>query len=173
MSILDPLTCVFAKVVASEYLTRNLVKNQNVVPTKNAMVSSLKEIYQELQFFFENDYFKINYTTFRNKYLSIVDQIRSIGKRSPDVKEHILKTFSKSEWSLLSEELKSRHSLENCDGCLKKMIYKSVLAQFHIKSLCLRKKAVKAGLFKEKNVHDITQKTHGTSFTTEVKKVFK
>ena len=184
MSILDPLTCVFAKVVAFEYLTRNLVKNQNVVPTKNAMVSSLKEIYQELQFFFGNDYFKINYTTFRDKYLSIVDQIRSVGKRSPDVKEHILKTFSKSEWSLLSEELKSRHSLENCDGCLKKMIYKTVLAQFHIKSLCLRKKAVKAGLFKEKNVHDITPKTlnnlnkqckrdHGTSFTTEVKKVFK
>ena len=45
------------------------------------------------------------------------------------------------------------------------------------------KKAEKAGLFKEKNLHDITQKTlnnlnkqfkrdHGTSITTEVKKVF-
>ena len=119
MSILDPMTCAFAKVVAFEYLARNLIKNQNVVPTKNAMVSSLKEIYEELQFFFGNDYFKINYTTFRNKYPSIVDQIRSIGKRSPDIKEHVLKTFSKSEWSLLSEELKSRHSPENCDGCLR------------------------------------------------------
>ena len=113
MSILDPMTCAFAKVVAFEYLARNLIKNQNVVPTKNAMVSSLKEIYEELQFFFGNDYFKINYTTFRNKYPSIVDQIRSIGKRRPDVKEHVLKTFSKSEWTLLSEELKSRHSPEN------------------------------------------------------------
>ena len=46
------------------------------------------------------------------------------------------------------------------------------------------KKAEKAGLFKEKNLCDITQKTlnnlnkqfkrdHGTSFTTEVKKAFK
>ena len=66
---------------------------------------------------------------------------------------------------------------------MKKGIYKSVLAQFPIKSLWLRKKAEKTGLFKEKNLH-ITQKTlnklnkqfkrdHVTSFTTEVKKVFK
>ena len=77
MSILDPLTCGFAKVVTFEYLTRNLVKNQNVVPTKNAKGNNLKETYEELQFFFGNDYFKINYTTFRNKYPSIVDQTES------------------------------------------------------------------------------------------------
>ena len=93
-----------------------------------------------------------NYTTFRNKYPSIADQFCSIGKRSSNVKENALKTFSKSEWSLLSEELKSRHSLENCDGCLKKKIYKSVLAQFSIKSLCLRKKAAMADLFEEKKI---------------------
>ena len=78
----------------------------------------------------------------------------------------------------------SRHSLENCDGCLKKGVYRSVLAQFPIKGLWLQKKAEKAGLFKEKKLYDITQKTlnklnkqlkqdHGTSFTTEVRKVFK
>ena len=184
MSILDPLTCGFAKVVTFEHLTRNAIKNQNVAPTKNAKGSNLKETYEKLQLFFGIDYFKINYTTFRNKYPSIIDQIRSIGKRNPDVKKHVLNTFSKSEWSLLSGELKSRHSLENCDGCLKKGIYRSVLAQFPIKSLWLRKKAEKAGLFKEKNLRDITQKTlsklnkqlkqdHGTSFTTDVRKVFK
>ena len=52
----------------------------------------------------------------------------SLIKRSPDVREHILKTFSKNEWTLLSEELKLKHSLENCNGCLKKKIYKLVLA---------------------------------------------
>ena len=159
MSILDPLTCGFAKVVTFEYLTRNVIKNQNVAPTKNAKGSNLKETYEELQLFFGIDYFKINHTTFRNKYPSIIDQIRSIDKQNPDVKEHVLNTFSKSEWSLLSGELKSRHSLENCDGCLKKGIYRSMLAQFPIKSLWLRKKAEKAGLFKEKNLRDITQKT--------------
>ena len=34
--VLDPFTCGFAKVVTFEYLTRNLVKNQNVVQNKNA-----------------------------------------------------------------------------------------------------------------------------------------
>ena len=159
MSILDPLTCGFAKVVTFEYLTRNVIKNQNVAPTKNAKGSNLKETYEELQLFFGIDYFKINYTIFRNKYPSIIDQIRSIDKRNPDVKEHVLNTFSKSEWSLLSGELKSRHSLENCDGCLEKEIYRSALAQFPIRSLWLQKKAEKAGLFKEKNLRDIIQKT--------------
>ena len=63
---------------------------------------------------------------------------------------------------------------------MKKGIYKSVLAQFPIKSLWLRKKAEKTGLFKEKNLH-ITQKTLNKlnkqfkrdHVTTEVKKVFK
>ena len=154
MSILDPFTCGFARVVTFEYLTRNVIKNLNVAPTKNAKGSNLKETYEELQLFFRIDFFKIDYTTFRKKYPSIVDQIRSIGKRNPDVKEHVLKTFSKSDW-----RLKSRHILENCDGCLKKGISKLVLAQFPIKKLCLRKKAEKAGSFKEKNLHGIAQKT--------------
>ena len=98
--------------------------------------------------FFGIDYFKISYTTFRNKYPSIVDQIRGIGKQNPDIKEYVLKTFSKTEWSLLSGEIKSRHSLVNCDGCLKKGIYKSVLAQFPIKKLCLGKKS-REGRFTE------------------------
>ena len=136
-----------------------MIKNQNVAPTKNAKGSNLKETYEELQLFFGIVYFKINYTTFRNEYPSIVDQIRSIGKRNPDVKKHVLNTFSKSEWSFSSGKRKSRHSLENCDGCLKKEIYRSTLAQFPIKSLWLQKKAEKAGLFKEKNLRDITQKT--------------
>ena len=87
MSVLDPLTCDFAKVVTFEYLTRNVIKNQNVVPTKSVKGSNLKETYEELQLFFAIDYFKINYTTFRNKHPSIVDQIRS--KQNPDVKKHV------------------------------------------------------------------------------------
>ena len=89
-----------------------------MAPTKNAKGSNLKETYEELQLFFGIDYFKINYTTFRNKYPSIVDQIRSIDKRNPDVKEHVLKTLSKSEWSLLSGEIKSRQKVDK-----KKNIY--------------------------------------------------
>ena len=159
MSILHPLTCGFAKVVTFEHLTRNAIKNQNVAPTKNAKGSNLKETYEKLQLFFGIDYFKINYTTFRNKYPSIIDQIRSIGKQNPDVKEHILNTISKSEWSLLSGQLKSRQSLENCDGCLKKGIYRSVLAQFPINSLWLQKKQ-RRQVYLKKKIFVILPKKH-------------
>ena len=60
MSIFDPLTCDFTKVVTFEYLTRNAIKHQNVVPTKNAKGNNLKETYEKLQLFFGIDYFKIN-----------------------------------------------------------------------------------------------------------------
>ena len=94
MSILDPLTCSFPKVVPFEYLTRNVIKNLNVAPTETAKGSNLKETYEELQLFFGIVYFKINYTTFGNKYPFILDQICSISKGNRDVKEHVLKTFS-------------------------------------------------------------------------------
>ena len=176
MSMLDPLMCGFAKVATFEYFTRNAIKN--------AKGANLNKTCKKLQLLFRIDYFKINYTTFRNKYPSIIYQIRSIGKQNLDVKEHVLNTFSESEWSLLSGELNSRQSLENCDSCLKKGVYRSVLAQFPIKSLWLQKKVEKAGLFKEKKLCNITQQPlnklnkqlkqdHGTSFTTDVRKVFK
>ena len=64
MSILDPLTCGFAKVVTFEYFTRNAIKN--------AKGGNLNKTYKKLQLLFGIDYFKINYTTFRNKYPSII-----------------------------------------------------------------------------------------------------
>ena len=48
MSIFDPLTCGFTKVVTFEYLTGNAIKHQNAVPTKNAKGSNLKETYEKL-----------------------------------------------------------------------------------------------------------------------------
>ena len=85
MSVLDPLKCDFAKVVTFEYLTRNVIKNPKCGPKG----SNLKVTYEELQLFFGIDCFKINYTTFRNKHPSIVDQIRSISKQNPNVKKHV------------------------------------------------------------------------------------
>ena len=78
--------------------------------------------------------------------------------------------------------MKSKHKFENCDGCLKNKIFKNELAKFPIKMPFFRKKAEEAGLFKEKVLRDITQKTlnnldqqfkndYGTSFTTQIKKV--
>ena len=61
------------------------------------------------------------------------------------------------ELVIVRTKIFSRHSLENCNGCLKKRINISVPEQFPIKRLHLRKKADRAVLFKEKHLHDITQ----------------
>lgn len=102
MPILDTLVCGFAKAFSFEYLTRNPFKNQNVAATKKTKSSNLKKTYKGLQWLFKTNYFKIDRTTLCNKYPSICDQIHSIGKQTPNVKELVLKTFPKREWSLSS-----------------------------------------------------------------------
>ena len=89
------MTRTFAKMVTIESINRYLVKNQNVAPSKIAKSSNLRETYNEQQLLFRSDCFKINITAFHSKYSSIVDQIGIIGKRIPDVREHVLQTFSK------------------------------------------------------------------------------
>ena len=82
---------------------------------------------------------------------------------------------------MLSENAKSHHQIQTCDGCLKSPL-EIELEKFPIKSANLKNKAQKAGLFKEKILHDVTNKTlddlnnlfknkYNTKFTTQVKKI--
>ena len=93
----------------------------------------------------------------------------------------MLEAFSEKKWNLLSDNAKSQHQIQNCDGCLKSSL-KIELGKFPIKSEGLRNKAQKSGLFKEKILHDVTRKTLGDlnkqfknkyniKFTTQVKKI--
>lgn len=81
--------------VTIESFNRNLVKNQNVAPSKIAKSSNLRETYKEQQLLSRSDYLILTLQHFIVKYPSIVDQIGIIGKRIPDVREHVLQTFSK------------------------------------------------------------------------------
>ena len=181
MSIIDPLTCGFAKVITYTYLTTNHTKNKNPVREKNVKGKIIQEKYESLQRVFGTHYFDINYTTFRNKYPKIINHIHEIGKKNPEIKRHLLEVFSEKKWNLLSDNAKSQHQIQNCDGCLKSSL-KIELGKFPIKSVNLKKKAQKAGLFKEKILHDVTNKTlddlnkqfknkYNTKFTTQVKKI--
>ena len=82
---------------------------------------------------------------------------------------------------MLSDNAKSQHQIQNCDGSLKCSL-KIELGKFPIKSANLKNKAQKAGLFKEKILHNITKKTlddlnqqfknkYNTKFTMQVKKI--
>ena len=53
--------------VTIESFNRNLVKNQNVAPSKIAKSSNLRETYKEQQLLSRSDYFNINITAFHSK----------------------------------------------------------------------------------------------------------
>ena len=181
MSMIDLLTCGLAKVITYTYLTTNHTKNINPVREKNVKGKTIQKEYESLQRVFGTHYFNINYTTFRNKYPKIINHIHEIGKKNPEIKRHLLEVFSEKKWNLLSDNAKSQHQIQNCDGCLKSSL-KIELGKFPIKSVNLKKKAQKAGLFKEKILHDVTNKTlddlnkqfknkYNTKFATQVKKI--
>ena len=52
-------------------------------------------------------YFNINYKTFPKKYPSIMNDIHDIGKKSLEIKGHLLEVFSEKKWNLLSDDAKS------------------------------------------------------------------
>ena len=79
MSITDPLTCGFAKVITYTYRTTNHTKDKNPAPEKNVKAKIMQEKYESLQRVFGIHYFNINYTTFRNKYPKIINNIHEIG----------------------------------------------------------------------------------------------
>ena len=84
MSILDPFTCGFVKVItfAFEVLTAKHALQQrsgkNVRQFKHRI---LYNQYNTLQSIFGDAIFNVPFNTFRNKYHQVVEQIRGIAKK--------------------------------------------------------------------------------------------
>ena len=126
MSIVDSLSCGFAKVAVSNILSSKL--NRNVVDGekhKEYKTRLLKTKYNKYTTYF------CNVTSFN--FPRITDNIKSFEKRYRDLKKEILETCSKTAWSDLSFEDKCPYSLIRCDGCMKKLNYRKVLAKFPIR----------------------------------------
>ena len=103
------------------------------------------------------------------------------GEKNPEIKRHSLEVFSEKKWNLLSDNAKWQYQIQKSNGYLKSSL-KTELGKFPIKCANLKNKAQKVGLFKEKILHDVTNKTlddlnkqfkkkYNTKFTTQVKKV--
>ena len=120
MSIVDPLSCGFAKVTVYHILSSKL--NLDVVDGKKLneyKVRLSKTKYNEYTTYFCNiSSFNIEYRQFTSNFPKITDNIKSLEKRYRDVKKEILQTFSKTIGSDLSFGDKCAYSLTNCDGCM-------------------------------------------------------
>ena len=81
MSILDPLTCGFVKIVSYNVFTKKL----SVLPTGKTKVD--KNVFNG---YFPNS--SITYESFKS-FKNIVPNIQLLGKRYPSKKHHLLATF--------------------------------------------------------------------------------
>ena len=78
---------------------------------------------------------------FTNKFQKIVDNIKSLGKKDPAAKQLVLSTFSTVSWNKLDENKRSKHSTNDCQGCLNDPVFKELLAKLPVKKNVCRKKA--------------------------------
>ena len=177
MSIVDLLSCGFAKVAVYNILSSKL--NLDVVDGekhKEYKTRLLKTKYNEYTTYFCNiPSFNVEYRQFTRNFPKITDNIKSLEKRYKDVKKEILETFSKTVWSDISFEDKCAHSLMHCDDCMKKTNYRKVLAKFPIRDKKLQQKAIKSGLYRDGVLADITNtlvKTLNNSFKNVFNETF-
>ena len=184
MTITDPLTCGFAKVAGFKILTEehNLKKEASETPKLFQGRINKFQYEKYKQYFSNNDQFMVNYKVFTDKFRNIVQSFYQLkGNKQIQIKDDILHTFSKENWDELSNKKKAEHSYIDCNGCLKDAKLKAVQAKFPVKSIRLKAKATKAGLYKERILSDITnqivnnantyfQENHKTSFVKQAKK---
>ena len=111
---------------------------------------------QYITYFNEIDTFNVEYRQFVKSFKKIIPNIKSLEKRYRQKKQKILTTFSKNEWDSLSYEVKKRHSLTDCDGCKKNVVYRKTLAKFPVTDKRLQQKASKNGLYRDSVQADIT-----------------
>ena len=63
--------------------------------------------------------------------------ILKVLKKGTNIKKQEILIFSKIEWHSLR---KKRHSLTDCDGCMKNLVYRKMLAKFPVTDKRLQQK---------------------------------
>ena len=146
MSILDPLSCGFAKVFVYELLIKD---SHCLGKVEHSVISNIyhEHFNQYLAHFSTGKSFDVSYDHYRRNFIKIKDSILSLGKASAEKKLKLLKTFSCKEWNELKANDKSKHSLENCKACLSHEKFRIALASLPVKRKDLKRKAVEAGLY--------------------------
>ena len=158
MSIIDPLSCGFAKVAAYNILTdTSYTKKSTNENQKIFKARVLTEQYRKFNDYFNNrGDFGLPYKQFTNNFPNIIKNIRQLNKRQQNTKLELLKVFSKESWKSMSDTKKLSHSYQDCKGCFKDPVLKNNLTKFPINDMKYKAKSTQAGLFKEKILCDVT-----------------
>ena len=155
MSLIDPLSCGFAKIAVFNILPTKLDLLKDEGGKSNEYKGKVLKVKynQYITYFSEMDTFNVEYRQFVQSFKKIIFNIKGLEKSYRHKKQEILTPFSKNEWDNLSYEVKKRHSLTGCDGCMKNLVYQKTLA---ITDKKLQQKASKTGLYRDNVLADIT-----------------
>ena len=120
VSIVDPQTCCFLKVLAYEFEVNAITLNDRISCIEERFNCSIKE-----------DIVRRNFPKIKDVFKKLLKD----KNRKQGVKEEILKTFSFEEWNKLVN--KSDHTLTNCQGCSKE--FSALQSEFPAKKLTANK----------------------------------
>ena len=132
MSIIDPLSCGFAKVFCYQMFTDRTWTNRSN-NAKHQQSKILREQFDSFKSQFTSDTFNVSYSQFKDNFQRIINPIISLGKKYSSKKRELLEIFSSEKWTNIKVS-KTKHSLENCTGCSNGKILRSTLAIIPIKN---------------------------------------
>ena len=161
MSIVDPMACGFAKVAVQNIVSVTLKRLSNERETDFQSRLQYSQFRSYIDYFGEyRRNFEVTYKQFLDNFRKIITYINNFKKRRSKELKIILETFS------LTQTKKAEHSLESCSGCMNNKKLKIALSSLPSNSNKLISKAIKAGLYKEKILKDVTNKVVGELKTT-------
>ena len=123
-SILDPMSCGFAKIRCYHIFTSKKIKS--VMDNESPLEMKHREFNSS---FNELESFRVNQRVFRS-FDRIVKNLQKLGKVNKVGKAEVAGFFSLQRWVTLTAEQKKEHSVFNCKGCTENLVYKSKLALF-------------------------------------------
>ena len=132
MSLIDPISCGFAKVFVYEQLTTR-EKNRpgailNNKQDKGRLFSHRYDLYNSnFEVGGTADNFHVPYKIYVDNFPRIVPNVQCLGIRHSNVKKEPFSIFYSKSWGKLSLEEKHKHTVFNCQGCLHKKVFNSFL----------------------------------------------
>ena len=122
-SILDPMSCGFAKLRCYHIFTSKKIKSLEGLSPLEVKHKEFNSSFNELESF------RVNQRVFRS-FDRIVKNLQKLGKVNKAGKADVINFFSLQRWTTLTADQKKEHSVFNCKGCTENLVYKSKLALF-------------------------------------------
>ena len=143
MLFIDPLTCVYAKIIAHEVLSSKSLKPYPQEPSskfKSRLYQHQLTAYRTI-FHDHLENFDTDHKNFGKQFTKIIEKMRKLGKRHGKEKKQLQEFFSSTSWSNLKKDEKDKHTLVKCKMCSKEEKYKNMMQLFPADSDSTKHKA--------------------------------